>query len=144
MNGWLHVSLFLPFTLDHICSCSCVTKKDYLSAGGKERVQRQWRMPEAMASMTEQLWKTKLEEELAPCRGLATVAQLRPRGLLGDGRTVRGASSDQPLQSLSPWHRGCKHAGDLCELPGSTAKGTGRAKPKQNPGGRPKQGGKKK
>lgn len=129
MNRWHHMSLFLPFTLDHICSYSCVTKKDYLSAGGKEGVQRQQRMPEATAPMPEQLWKIKLEEKPAPRWGPAMVAQLRTRGLLGDRCTVRGASSHQPLQSFSPRHWGCKRAQDLCELPASTAKGAGSAKP---------------
>lgn len=87
-------------------------------------------MPKAMASMPEQLWKTKLEEELAPCRGPATVAQLRPRGLLGDRRTVRGAGSDQPLQSLSPWHRACKHAGISASSQGAQPRERGG----QNPG----------
>lgn len=144
MNRWHHMSLFLPFTRDHICFYSCVTKRDYLSAGREERVQRQQWMPEAMVPMLEQLWKTKLQEKPAPRRGPAPVAQLRPRGLLGDRCTVRDASSHQPLQSLSPQLRGCKRARDLCELPGSAAKGAGRAKPRQNPRRRPKQGEKKK
>lgn len=97
MNHWHFMSLFLPFTLAHICSYSCVTKKDYLSAGGKERVQRQQQMPEAAALMLEQLRKTHLEEKPAPHQGSV-------KGLLGDRCVAPSASCHQPLHSLSPWH----------------------------------------
>lgn len=130
MNRWHHVSLFLPFTLDHICSYSCVTKKDYLSVGGKERVQRQQRVPEAMAPIPEQLWKTKLEEKPASCP--ATVAQLGTRGLSGTN------VPDVVSVVISRCKASAQGTG-AANAPGSTAKGVGRGKPR----GRPKRGEKK-
>lgn len=46
------------------------------------------------------------------------------------GQTYSGASSDQPLQSLSPCHRGCKHAGISASSQGAQPRERGG----QNPG----------
>lgn len=103
---------YVPFpslhTRSHLFLLMRDKKKDYLSAGGKER------MLEAMAPAPQQLWKTNLKEKPHP----ATVAGLRTRGLLGDRCTVRGARSHQPLQSCIRRHRGCERARDVCERPG--------------------------
>lgn len=108
LNLWHHLSLSLPFTPAHICSCSRVTKSCHLSAGGKERLQRQqWLL----------CWSSSGKNTAqGEAWALPGSCQLRLRGQLGDRCTRRGDSSHQLPQSLSSRCWGGKRA-QICASP---------------------------